>query len=357
VNARARSGAGAAPRLGFLGVGWIGRHRLEAIAHSGLARIVALADPCPGAAAEASGSCPDAAVLSSLEELLTLDLDGIAIATPSALHATQSLTALRLGLSVFCQKPLARTGKEARGIVEAARDADRLLAVDFSYRFSAAMQRIRTLVRDGELGEVYAARLTFHNAYGPDKAWFRDASQSGGGCVIDLGIHLVDLALWVLDGPRVSRITHRLFARGVPLTPVAGEVEDYATIRLDLDTGAAADLACSWCLPAGRPAAIEMAFYGTRAGAALRNVEGSYYDFLAELYRGTTTTTLVTPPDPWGGRAAVQWARQLAAGGQYDPGVESVIPVADVVDAVYLGLASPRAGPSPRPRLGSNDAR
>ena len=96
------------PRLGFLGVGWIGRNRLEAIARSGVAEVAVIADPSRETAAHTLEVVPDAQVLGSLEEILESDVDGIVIATPSALHAEQSLAALEAGMAVFCQKPLGR---------------------------------------------------------------------------------------------------------------------------------------------------------------------------------------------------------------------------------------------------------
>jgi predicted dehydrogenase len=323
------------PRLGFLGVGWIGRHRLDAIVRSGSAMVAAVADAVPETAAQAERCAPGCSVVGSLDELLDAGVDGVVIATPSALHAEQAVSALERGVAVFCQKPLARTAQETRRVVEAARAANRLLGVDLSYRFTSGMQRIRELVQRGELGEVYAADLVFHNAYGPDKPWFYDAHLSGGGCVIDLGIHLVDLALWALGFPSVVKATSRLFARGSPLDTPADTVEDYAEARLDLSNGATVRLACSWNLPAGRDAVIEAAFYGTAGGAAMRNVNGSFFDFTAEHFRGRARETLSTPPDDWGGRAAVDWVRRLAAGGGYDPEVERMVDVAATLDAIY----------------------
>ncbi|HEX5521608.1 MAG TPA: Gfo/Idh/MocA family oxidoreductase, partial [Longimicrobiaceae bacterium] len=174
------------PKLGFLGVGWIGRHRMAAVAREGLAEIALIADPSPEMAAAAAAAAPDAVVVDSLDELLDAGLDGIVVATPSALHAAQSVAALERGLAVFCQKPLGRTAEECRGVVEAAREADRLLGVDLSYRHLVAVGRMREILAGGALGEVYAADLVFHNAYGPDKAWFTDPALSGGGCLIDL---------------------------------------------------------------------------------------------------------------------------------------------------------------------------
>jgi predicted dehydrogenase len=301
------------PRLGFLGLGWIGRNRLEAVERSGAAELAGIADP----------ALPEA--LDSLDELLELELDGLVIATPSALHAEQAEAAIARGLPVFCQKPLGRTAAETARVVEAARKADVLLGVDLSYRHVEAVRAAVETVRSGALNGVFAADLAFHNAYGPDKEWFYDPELSGGGCVIDLGLHLVDLALHALGGDVVA-VSSRL--RGEP-------VEQFAFAQLDLDSGAAVRLACSWNLSAGCDCVFEAAFHGESGSAFVRNVGGSFYDFRAELARGRERETLVGPPDDWGGRALVEWVRRLAAGERFDPAAEEHVRVAAVVDAIY----------------------
>ena len=80
---------------------------------------------------------------------------------------------------------------------------------------------------------------------------------------------------------------------------------------------------------------IGAAFYGTGGGAALRNVNGSFYHFTAEAYHGTARETLATPPDEWGGRAAVDWARRLGEGARFDPSAQRLVDVAAVLDRIY----------------------
>ncbi|MGK9050725.1 Gfo/Idh/MocA family protein [Neorhizobium petrolearium] len=322
-------------RLGFLGVGWIGRHRMNAILDDGLAQAVAIADPSPAMAEEARKLTPEARLAGNLDELLAEDLDGVVIATPSAQHAEQSIRALKAGFAVFCQKPLGRTAEEVTAVVEAAKAADRLLGVDLSYRRTEAMQRIRQIIRSGELGKIFAADLTFHNAYGPDKAWFYDKALSGGGCVMDLGVHLIDLALWTLDFPKVVDVTSHLMSAGNPVTPGIDQVEDYGVATLTLDNGAVVRIACSWRLQAGCDAVIEAEFFGTEGGASMRNVNGSFYEFTAERFRGTSRELLTEPPDAWGGRAATAWAARLARSATYDPACERLIDVAGVIDRIY----------------------
>jgi predicted dehydrogenase len=323
------------PRLAFVGVGWIGLDRLRAVARSGVADVAWVADASPEVAAAVAAEA--GAATAEVDAVLDGDVeaDGVVIATPSALHAEQSMRALAAGRAVCCQKPLGRSAAECRALLETAQRVDRLVGVDLSYRHLAAVEAMRSVVADGGIGHVYATDLVFHNAYGPDKAWFLDPARSGGGCVIDLGIHLVDLALWMLDRPEVEGVTSRLFRRGRALPPDPDEVEDHAVARLDLAGGGTVTLACSWFLPAGRDAVIEAAFHGTEGAVALTNVGGSFYDFRAERRHGTRTEVLVSPPDDWGGRAVVVWASRLAACGGYDPAVESVVEVAAVLDRVY----------------------
>jgi predicted dehydrogenase len=325
----------AAPRLAFLGVGWIGRSRMEAVLTSGLGEASALCDPSPDMVAAARDLAPEAAAVDSLSALLESRPDGILIATPSALHAEQAIKALQAGVAVFCQKPLGRNAREVAAVIEAARRADRLLGVDMSYRCTQAMRTVRDAIGKGAIGTVFAADLVFHNAYGPGKPWFYDAKLSGGGCVMDLGVHLVDILLWTLGFPAVEKLSADLYARGVRVFSNSPDVEDYAVATIGLGNGVVARLACSWRLHAGRDAEISATFYGTEGALAFANVDGSFYDFTAELRRGTQREILVQPPDAWFGRAAVEWADRLAAGSRFDPEVGQLLAVAKVLDRIY----------------------
>ena len=203
------------PRLGFLGAGWIGLqsspgdHRIRG---RGNRRRMRSRD---GKHAQSSrseaGNENGRAVCTSFWIWISMELS-----SPRRAPCTRSRRSRRWnqGCSVFCQKPLGRSAGEVREMIEAAEAADRLLGVDLSYRHTRGLARIRELVLGGELGDVFAANLVFHNAYGPQSPWFYDARLSGGGCVIDLGIHLVDAALWILDSP-VVEVSSRVMAGGI----------------------------------------------------------------------------------------------------------------------------------------------
>ena len=319
-------------RLGFLGTGWIGRNRMEALIAAG-GNAVAICDPDPHMSREALALAPEANLVGSLDAMLALKLDGIVVATPSALHAVQCVTAFEAGAAVFCQKPLGRNAAEVAAVLDAARRSDRVLGVDLSYRHTAAMQAMRERVSNGDLGRIFAADLVFHNAYGPQSGWFWDRELSGGGCLIDLGVHLVDLALWLLDFPDVKSAQATLMRDGRMASP--GEVEDYAVAELVLETGAVVRLACSWNLNAGRDAIIGASFFGTSAGAEMRNENGSFFDFSADLLRGRERERIASPPDLWGGRAAVTWLQSLKNGGGYAASTQGLLQSAHALDTLY----------------------
>lgn len=323
------------PSLGFLGVGWIGKSRMESLVSGGLADPIAVCDTYEKQVSEALKVAPAAHVCPDLCELLEQEVEGVVIATPSALHAQHSISCLRAGKAVFCQKPLGRHLAETHKIVEEARKADRLLAVDYSYRYTHGMQEIRRLVNEGAFGKIYAIETVFHNAYGPDKSWFYDPQLSGGGCLMDLGSHLVDLSLWILDFPQLEVLSANILADGQPVMNHWEKVEDYVSADMRTPGGVSVRLTCSWNLPIGRDAEISFRLYGTEGGAAFYNVNGSFYDFQSEWYRGTSRELLTSPPEDWGGAAISRWAAQLAADPSYSDEAEELIESAAVLEAIY----------------------
>ena len=320
-------------KLGFLGIGHIGRSRMEAMLATGKAEAIAICDPSAEMAGEARKLAPNAEVVGSLEGMLALRPDGVVIATPSALHADQSIEALNAGAAVFCQKPLGRNAAEVEAVLDAARSADRLLGVDLSYRHTSAMQAIRTLVAEGALGKPFAADFVFHNAYGPGNAWFYDRKLSGGGCLVDLGVHLVDLALWLFDFPEVVEARGRPLKDGRPAR--VDDCEDFFTGELQLANGVSLRLACSWNLSAGQDAEIRATIFGTEGGAEMRNANGSFFDFASERFSGRDREELTTYPDDWGGRAAAEWVEKLASGERFEGTAAGLLETARTLDRLY----------------------
>jgi predicted dehydrogenase len=328
VNTKVKS------NIAFIGTGWIGLNRMKSLLDQDIATAVAVLDPDAVNAKAAAQAAPGAIIARSFDELLSVKPEAVVIATPSAMHASQCMTALENGMAVFCQKPLARTAEETGQVISAAHRADKLLGVDLSYRYTDGMQKIFES-RD-DLGKVYAVDLVFNNAYGPDKSWFFNRKLSGGGCLIDLGVHLIDLALWMLDFPAVSKVTSTLFSRGKMFEYDNSEtVEDYVSAQLETVTGVMIRLVCSWNLPAGQAAEIHASFFGTKASALFYNINGSFYDFEAVLCRGTSRKIISHPPDDWGGRALTKWALLLQEGTHFRNSAFEYYESASVIDRIY----------------------
>src|SRR5690606_41929460 len=133
------------------------------------------------------------------------------------------------------------TGSSALQVIEAAQEADKALAVDFCYRSVRGMDEAKRRIASGMLGEITAVDLEFHNAYGPDKQWCFDPAVAGGGCLLDLGVHLLDLALWLQAMPELTLVGATRFARG--RRAAHGEIEDQAYAELRQANGAILRLA------------------------------------------------------------------------------------------------------------------
>jgi predicted dehydrogenase len=238
-------------------------------------------------------------------------------------------------LPVFCQKPLATTLFDVRRVLAAARAADRLLGIDFCYRHITGMSELRRRLMAGAIGEIIAIDLVFNNAYGPDKSWCQNRALAGGGCLLDLGVHLLDLAAWVQGGPPIERVRSRLFAHGQPVQGSGGELEDLAYAEFIQANGAIVRLCCSWHAHIGQPAQIQMEITGTRGGAMWCNVNGSFYDFDVHWFQGDSRERLGASRDDWGTRALRAWLQQLSMSNRFDPEAEIIAGSAALIEEVY----------------------
>ncbi|MCU1333799.1 MAG: oxidoreductase [Candidatus Angelobacter sp.] len=153
--------------------------------------------------------------------------------------------------------------------------------------------------------------------------------------LMDLGIHLIDAALWMLNFPAIAKVHSRLYSQGRQWDRQSNAVEDYATAQVETASGCTVNMTCSWRLSLGQDCMISAELFGTRGGMAFRNVNGSFYDFFAERYVGTKRIPLVSAPDNWPGRAAVEWVRRVRADDRFDIQNEEFVRVAEVLDSIY----------------------
>lgn len=259
--------------LAFAGLGGLGEALLRELPAFPAFRLSAVQDARAELAAEAAARHRAPWHGADYADLLAApSVDAVLICTPNAFHVPQARAAIEAGKHVLVQKPLALSRADAAALVELAAERRRLLFVDYSYRYLATTRALHDALP--AIGAVRRVEAAFHNIYGPGSGWFFDPALAGGGALTDLGVHLIDLALWLLAPARVelagADLAHR---QGHP-------VEDAARLDLRLD-GVPFELSVGW--NADRPQ-TEIAFVarGERGTAAWRNVDGSFFRFHAE---------------------------------------------------------------------------
>jgi predicted dehydrogenase len=185
------------------------------------------------------------------------ELDVVSIALPNHLHAPVTIDALHAGKHVLCEKPLARSADEARTMVDEAKACDRQLMVCFNYRFREDTRWLMGMRDSGKLGDVYYARAGWLRNIGIPGAggWFTTKSKSGGGPLIDLGVHILDLTLWLMGYPRAISVSGSTFAKfgpsgkkswGQPGATGTFDVEDLAAGFVRFENGSTLQIETSW---------------------------------------------------------------------------------------------------------------
>jgi predicted dehydrogenase len=195
--------------------------------------------------------------------------------------------------------------QEAREMLAAAAKAGKRLMIDFSYRFSEQSQALKAQVESGILGEVYFARTLWHRRRGLPRfgGWFGQKALSGGGPLIDLGVHRLDLALWLMGYPQPVWVMGRTY------NPIASalaaeqgvdyDVEDLAVAMISFENGATLELEASWAAHVQEKEWMETRLFGTQGGLVQRNLNETY-EFEAEIYvdRGGAQFDMKLHPNP-----------------------------------------------------------
>jgi myo-inositol 2-dehydrogenase/D-chiro-inositol 1-dehydrogenase len=192
--------------IGIVGSGFIAGAHAEAFARLPRATVRAVASRSAGRAAEFAGRWGVPAWLTDFRELADRpDVDVVCIAAPNALHRDIAVAAAQAGKHVICEKPLARTLREADEMISACAAAGVLLMYAEEICFAPKYVRAKELADEGALGEVYLVRQTEQH-FGPHSDWFWDPEQAGGGVLMDMGCHGIEFARWVLGKPAARTV-------------------------------------------------------------------------------------------------------------------------------------------------------
>ncbi|SFJ70766.1 Predicted dehydrogenase [Paenibacillus sp. UNC496MF] len=273
-------------RVGIIGCGGIanGKH-LPSLAQVKEAEIVAFCDIIVEKAEQAKEKYgnEESKVYSDYKEMLKdASIDVIHVCTPNDSHAVISIDALEAGKHVLCEKPMAKTAADARKMLEAAKRTGKKLSIGYNNRYRADSRYLKQAVDAGELGEIYFAKAhAIRRRAVPTWGVFLDEEKQGGGPLIDIGTHALDLVLWMMDNyePQVvlGRAYHKLSqtenaanAWG-PWDPAKFTVEDSAFAMITMKNGATVILESSWALNSLEVDEAKVSLSGTKAGADMKN--------------------------------------------------------------------------------------
>jgi len=250
-------------RIGIVGCGFIanGKH-LPSMARFADVEVVAFCDLIiekAQASAQRFGA-PDALVCTDYRDLLKRDdIDAIHVCTPNSSHAEITVAALKAGKHVMCEKPMAKTAAQAKEMLDAYKSTGKLLTIGYQNRFRDDSQLIKRLCDNGDLGDIYLGKAFATRRRGvPTWGVFMDKEKQGGGPLIDLGTHALDLTLWMMQNYEPETVLGSTFNKigkmGSPANsmgpwdPAKYEVEDSAFGLVRMKNGATIFLEASWAI-------------------------------------------------------------------------------------------------------------
>ena len=275
--------------IGVIGLG-MGRSHIEHFQTHPDARVVAVADTNQTLLEERAEEFKIPQTYQDYHEMLAQEeLDIVSIATPNSLHLPMTLAAFEAGCHVLCEKPMALNAKQGKQMLEAAEQARKRLMINFSFRFTPQSLALKHQVDAGVFGDIYYARTLWLRRRGMPRfgGWFGQKAMSGGGPLIDLGVHRLDLALWLMGYPKPVYVTgncvHGIAAELAKKEGKAFDVEDFAAGYIQFDNGATLCVEASWASHIKEQELMETRLFGTKGGAHHYNLNEGY-DFAVETY-------------------------------------------------------------------------
>lgn len=343
-------------KIGIIGCGGIanGKH-MPALARVSGAEMVAFCDIKPEKAREAAEKygAAGARVYSDYKELLKDgSIDVVHVCTPNKSHADISIDSLEAGKHVMCEKPMAKTAADARRMVETAKRTGKKLTIGYQNRFRPDSQYLHQLCSKGELGEIYYARAhAIRRRAVPTWGVFLNEEEQGGGPLIDIGTHALDLTLWMMGNYKPKNVAGNVYRKLAdrkdsanawgPWDPEKYTVEDSAFGFITMEDGATIVLESSWALNSLNIGEAMTTLCGTDGGADMREglrINGEKY---GQLYV-TKPDLDATGVDFYAGRKesagdleARRWIEALQNGGEPLVKPEEALVVTEILEAIY----------------------
>jgi predicted dehydrogenase len=263
-------------RVGIIGAGWPAERHADGYRECKDVEIVAVADLDLARRERFARQYRVASLYTEYQELLADPaVDAVSITLPNFLHRPAAVAALESGKHVLCEKPPAMTHAEARQMADVAARCGLVLSYALQRRFTSPMAELRAAIDTGKLGDVYHARAVWTRTFGVPKGldgWFTDPARAGGGALVDIGVHVLDMAWFLLGCPKPLTVSGQVHNRFPDLT----RTEDAAFAFVRFAGGASLELAASWVL-AQEMDHMAVHLYGTRAGARVDDTNLELY--------------------------------------------------------------------------------
>ena len=342
-------------RVAIIGAGWPGQQHARVVRASKVAVLEALAEPNDERAAEFTQTFWPRKVYQDYSDLLgDPRVDAVVICLPNHLHFPATLAALRAGKHVLCEKPPTLNGAEMRVLQEEAEKRELVYFFSRQFRFTPAMRLARDLISREELGTIYFAEAVWVRSRGIPSGlggWFTERKRSGGGALIDIGIHALDSAWYLMGTPRPVSVTAAVFQNFKHLvqTPIF-DVEDAAFAFIRFENGAVVQLKTSWAgnltdeIPKGSVFGRELnncTIYGSKATIRLNPLT---------LFRDQDGTLLDQPLEPRDNTDSFELQMQNfvdAVTGRAVPtnSARQAVYLMEMLDAIYLSSSARREVP------------
>jgi predicted dehydrogenase len=275
--------------MGKLRVGIIGCGRIAAIKHFPAIRkakdrieLVACCDLVVDRAEQAVAEFGDKGAKAYVDYRKMLEdksIDMVYVLTPNNSHSPLTVDSLDAGKDVICEKPMAATSADAKKMLDAARRSGKKLTIAYQNRFRRDVEILQRACRAGDLGEIYFAKAhALRRKAVPTWGVFLDKSKQGGGALIDIGTHALDITLWCMDNYKPKHVLGSVFHKMRdnyegnlfgPWEPKTIEIEDSAFGLIKMENGATIFLEASWALNILKPREGQVTLCGTKAGAEL----------------------------------------------------------------------------------------
>jgi predicted dehydrogenase len=271
-------------RIGIVGAGNISKAHLDGYMAKAEAEVVAICDINEERAKVRAKEYSIPKIYTDYKEMMKdKDIDAVSVCTWNSTHAKISIEALNNGKNVLCEKPLCISVNEALEIEDAVKRSNKIFQVGFVRRYDVRTKMFKEFVDNGDLGDIYYAKTTCMRRYGNPGGWFADVERSGGGPVIDLGVHFIDLCWYLMGRPKLKSVSANVYNKlgnrknikylsaykASDFDSDKNTVEDAANALVRFENGASMFVDVSYDVHGIENEELSVKLYGTKGGIVI----------------------------------------------------------------------------------------